>query len=115
MEKNQREYYLNEQVKAINKEMGREDDPQAEAKELEDQLDAKPMSDENRERVRKEIKKMRTMQPSSAEYTVVRNYIDWVLDLPWTISRTTRTLIFLRLARFLMKIISVWKTQGTHP
>ena len=83
MEKNQREYYLNEQVKAINKEMGREDDPQAEAKELEDQLDAKAMSDENRERVRKEIKKMRTMQPSSAEYTVVRNYIDWVLDLPW--------------------------------
>jgi ATP-dependent Lon protease len=83
MEKNQREYYLNEQVKAINKEMGREDDPQAEAQELEAQLDAKPMSDENRERVRKEIKKMRTMQSSSAEYTVVRNYIDWVLDLPW--------------------------------
>jgi len=83
MEKNQREYYLNEQVKAINKEMGREDDPQAEAQDLEEQLDAKPMSDENRERVRKEIKKMRTMQPSSAEYTVVRNYIDWVLDLPW--------------------------------
>ena len=83
MEKNQREYYLNEQVKAINKEMGRDDDPQAEAQELEAQLDAKPMSDENRERVRKEIKKMRTMQSSSAEYTVVRNYIDWVLDLPW--------------------------------
>jgi len=83
MEKNQREYYLNEQVKAINKEMGREDDPQAEAVELEEQLNAKPMTDENRERVRKEIKKMRTMQPSSAEYTVVRNYIDWVLDLPW--------------------------------
>jgi ATP-dependent Lon protease len=83
MEKNQREYYLNEQVKAINKEMGREDDPQTEALELEEQLDAKPMSDENRERVRKEIKKLRTMQQSSAEYTVVRNYIDWVLDLPW--------------------------------
>jgi ATP-dependent Lon protease len=83
MEKNQREYYLNEQVKAINKEMGREDDPQAEAQELEAQLDAKPMSDENRERVRKEIKKLRTMQTSSAEYTVVRNYVDWVLDLPW--------------------------------
>lgn len=83
MEKNQREYYLNEQVKAINKEMGREDDPQAEALELEEQLDAKPMSDENRERVRKELKKLRTMQPSSAEYTVVRNYVDWVLDLPW--------------------------------
>ncbi len=83
MEKNQREYYLNEQVKAINKEMGREDDPQAEAVELEEQLDEKPMTDENRERARKELKKLRTMQPSSAEYTVVRNYIDWVLDLPW--------------------------------
>ncbi len=83
IEKTQREYYLNEQVKAINKEMGREDDPQAEAQELESQLDAKPMSEENRERVRKEIKKLRTMQPSSAEYTVVRNYVDWVLDLPW--------------------------------
>ncbi|CCH47541.1 endopeptidase La [Pseudodesulfovibrio piezophilus] len=83
MEKNQREYYLNEQSKAINKEMGREDDPQAEAKELEEQLQAKPMSEENRERVGKELKKLRTMQPSSAEYTVVRNYIDWVLDLPW--------------------------------
>ncbi|BDQ32468.1 endopeptidase La [Pseudodesulfovibrio portus] len=83
MEKNQREYYLNEQVKAINKEMGREDDPQTEALELEEQLNAKPMSDENRERVRKEIKKLRTMQQSSAEYTVVRNYVDWVLDLPW--------------------------------
>jgi ATP-dependent Lon protease len=83
MEKNQREYYLNEQVKAINKEMGREDDPQAEALELEDLLAAKSMTDENRARVTKEIKKMRTMQPSSAEYTVVRNYIDWILDLPW--------------------------------
>jgi ATP-dependent Lon protease len=83
MEKNQREYYLNEQVKAINKEMGREDDPQAEALDLEERLNAKSMTDENRERVRKEIKKMRTMQSSSAEYTVVRNYIDWVLDLPW--------------------------------
>lgn len=83
MEKNQREYYLNEQVKAINKEMGREDDPQAEAQELEEQLNAKSMTDDNRERVRKELKKLRTMQPSSAEYTVVRNYVDWVLDLPW--------------------------------
>ncbi|MBU1612203.1 MAG: endopeptidase La, partial [Proteobacteria bacterium] len=83
MEKNQRDYYLNEQVKAINKEMGREDDPVAEAAELEAQLDEKIMTDENRERVKKEIKKLRTMQPSSAEYTVVRNYVDWVLDLPW--------------------------------
>ncbi len=83
MEKNQREYYLNEQLKAINKEMGREDDPQSEAQALEEQLDAKKMDDESRERVRKEIKKLRQMAPSSAEYTVVRNYVDWVMELPW--------------------------------
>ncbi len=83
MEKNQREYYLNEQVKAIHKEMGREDDPVAEAAELEKRLDAKIMAEESRERVKKEIRKLRTMQPSSAEYTVVRNYVDWILDLPW--------------------------------
>ena len=83
MEKNQREYYLNEQLKAINKEMGREDDPQAEAHELEEQLNEKNMEDESRERVRKEIKKLRQMAPSSAEYTVVRNYVDWIMELPW--------------------------------
>jgi len=83
MEKNQREYYLNEQMKAIHKEMGREDDPAAEALELEKRLDEKVMSDESRERVKKEIRKLKQMQPSSAEYTVVRNYVDWVLDLPW--------------------------------
>lgn len=83
MEKNQRDYYLNEQVKAINKEMGREDDPAAEVAELEKRLDAKVMTDENRERVRREIRKLRTMQPAAAEYTVLRNYVDWVLDLPW--------------------------------
>ncbi len=83
MEKNQREYYLNEQIKAIHKEMGREDDPAAEAAELEKRLDEKVMTDESRERVKKEIRKLKQMQPSSAEYTVVRNYVDWVLDLPW--------------------------------
>ncbi len=83
MEKNQREYYLNEKVKALHKEMGREDDPQAEADELAKQLEEKKMSEESKERVLKEIKKLRQMPPSSAEYTVVRNYVDWVLDLPW--------------------------------
>ncbi|HBE94453.1 MAG TPA: endopeptidase La, partial [Desulfovibrio sp.] len=90
MEKNQREYYLNEQIKAIHKEMGREDDPQAEAVELERQLDAKVMSEESRERVRKEIKKLRQMPQSSAEYTVVRNYVDCVLDLPWGTLKETK-------------------------
>ncbi len=90
MEKNQREYYLNEKLKAINKEMGREDDPQAEAHDLEEQLDAKQMDDESRDRVRKEIKKLRQMAPSSAEYTVVRNYVDWVMELPWNSYKKTK-------------------------
>ena len=83
MERNQREYYLNEQIKAIHKEMGREDDPLAEADELEEHLKAKNMPEEARARTMREIKKLRQMSPSSAEYTVSRNYIDWVLDLPW--------------------------------
>ena len=89
MESNQREYYLNEQIKAIHKEMGREDDPQTEVNELEKRLEAKVMSDENREKARREIKKLRQMPPSSAEYTVVRNYVDWILDLPWNVLKET--------------------------
>jgi len=93
MEKNQREYYLNEQMKAISKEMGRDDDPASEAHELEEQLEAKQMPDEHKERVKKEIKKMRQTPSSSAEYTVVRNYIDWILDLPWGDTKPTDTSI----------------------
>ncbi|MDL2207669.1 endopeptidase La [Desulfovibrio sp. OttesenSCG-928-F20] len=83
MERNQREYYLNEQIKAINKEMGREDDPQEEVKDLERRLGEKNMPGEAREKAMREVKKLRQMPPSAAEYTVVRNYVDWVLDLPW--------------------------------
>ena len=83
MERNQKEYYLNEQIKAINKEMGRDDDPQEELNELESILNAKDMPDEARERGLRELKKLRGMPASSAEYTVVRNYIDWIVDLPW--------------------------------
>ena len=83
MERNQREYYLNEQMKAINKEMGREDDPQAELLEIETRIKEKNMPEEARERALRETKKLRAMPPSSAEYTVVRNYVDWILDLPW--------------------------------
>ncbi len=89
MERNQREYYLNEQIKAIHKEMGREDDPQVEAAELEKRLGEKNMPDEARERALREAKKLRQMPPSSAEYTVVRNYVDWVLDLPWNALKET--------------------------
>ncbi|MDR2056065.1 MAG: endopeptidase La [Desulfovibrio sp.] len=83
MERNQREYYLNEQIKAINKEMGKEEDPQAEMGELEQKLKGRNLSREAREKGLEELKKLRSMPPSAAEYTVVRNYIDWILDLPW--------------------------------
>ena len=89
MEKNQKEYYLNEQIKAINKEMGREDDPAAEAVEFEKRLAEKNMPEEAREKTLREIKKLRQIPPSSAEYTVVRNYVEWILDLPWQVYQDT--------------------------
>ncbi len=83
MEKSQKEYYLNEQMQAIQKELGDKDDYQAELQELEERAAKKKWSKEAGDRVRKEIKKLRMMSPMSAEATVVRNYIDWMLDLPW--------------------------------
>ncbi|BBD07886.1 endopeptidase La [Desulfovibrio ferrophilus] len=89
MESNQKEYYLNEQLKAINKEMGREEDPNQEIVEIEKRLAEKVMPDENREKALREIKKLKQIPPSSAEYTVVRNYVDWILDLPWNVCKET--------------------------
>ncbi len=83
MEHNQREYYLSEQLRAIHKEMGRDDDPQNEYDELEAKLNEKNMPAEAREKGLHELKKIRQMAPSSSEYTVLRTYIDWLLDLPW--------------------------------
>ncbi|HEX4924339.1 MAG TPA: endopeptidase La [Bdellovibrionales bacterium] len=83
MERSQKEYYLNEQMQAIQKELGEKDDFQAEIKELENQLKKKKMSKEAFDKVTKEIKKLKMMSPMSAEAAVVRNYIDWVLSLPW--------------------------------
>jgi len=83
MEKSQKEYYLNEQMQAIQKELGEKDDYQAELQELEDRAAKKKWTKEAGDRVRKEIKKLKMMSPMSAEATVVRNYIDWMLDLPW--------------------------------
>lgn len=82
MEQNQREYYLAEQIKAIHKELGH-DDVAAELLELEEQLKAKNMPEEPREKALREVHKLRQMQPGSAEYVVGRNYVDWILDLPW--------------------------------
>src|SRR6266568_4940272 len=80
MEKTQKEYYLNEQMQAIQKELGERDEFKNEIQELEEKIKNKKMSKEAQLKVRKELKKM---SPMSAEATVVRNYIDWVLSLPW--------------------------------
>jgi ATP-dependent Lon protease len=85
MEKTQKEYYLNEQMQAIQKELGggERDEFKSELQEIEDQLKAKQLSEEARGKITKEVKKLKMMHPTSAEATVVRNYIDWVLSLPW--------------------------------
>jgi ATP-dependent Lon protease len=83
MEKTQKEYYLNEQMRAIQKELGEKDDFRNEVQELEDKLKSKDMPDEAREKTEKEIRKLKMMSPMSAEATVVRNYVDWMLSLPW--------------------------------
>jgi ATP-dependent Lon protease len=83
MERTEKEYYLNEQMRAIQKELGERDEFKNEIAELEEKLKAKSMPDEPKERVLKEIKKLKMMSPMSAEATVVRNYIDWCLSLPW--------------------------------
>ncbi len=83
MERSQKEYYLNEQMQAIQKELGEKDDYQAELQELEERAAKKKWSKEAGDKVKKEIKKLKMMSPMSAEATVVRNYIDWMLDLPW--------------------------------
>jgi len=83
MEKTQREYYLNEQMQAIQKELGERDEFKSEIAELEEKAKKKKLSAEARDRVAKEIKKLKLMSPMSAEATVVRNYIDWALSLPW--------------------------------
>ncbi|MBW2552395.1 MAG: endopeptidase La [Deltaproteobacteria bacterium] len=83
MEKTQKEYYLNEQMHAIQKELGERDEFKSEIQELEAQLKQKKLSKEAHLKARKELKKLKMMQPMSAEATVIRNYIDWVLALPW--------------------------------
>ncbi len=83
MEKTQREYYLNEQMRAIQKEMGDKEDLKGEIQELERRLRKKRMSAEAAGKVKHELKKLKLMSPMSAEATVSRNYIDWLLALPW--------------------------------
>jgi len=83
MEKTQREYYLNEQMKAIQKELGEGEDGGDELAELEESIAKSKLSKEAREKADAELKKLRNMSPMSAEATVVRNYLDWLLAVPW--------------------------------
>ncbi|HVJ34068.1 MAG TPA: endopeptidase La [Terriglobia bacterium] len=84
MEKTQREYYLNEQMKAIQKELGEGEDGKDEVAEIEERIKKTKLSKEAREKAQAEAKKLRTMSPMSAEATVVRNYLDWLLSIPWS-------------------------------
>ncbi len=83
MEKTQREYYLNEQLKAIQKELGEAEDGRDEVAELEERINKTKLTKEARDKAMAELKKLRTMSPMSAEATVVRNYLDWLLSIPW--------------------------------
>ncbi len=90
MEKTQREYYLNEQMKAIQKELGDGEDGQNEVSELEERIRKTQLSKEAREKAEAELKKLKSMSPMSAEATVVRNYLDWLLGVPWGVKSRTK-------------------------
>jgi ATP-dependent Lon protease len=90
MEKTQREYYLNEQMKAIQRELGEGEEGKEELAELEERIEATKLSKEARAKVDQEMKKLRQMSPMSAEATVVRNYLDWMLSIPWNKRKRTK-------------------------
>ena len=93
MERTQREYYLNEQMKAIQKELGDGEEGAGEIAELEEKIEATKLSKEAKEKAEGELKKLKSMSPMSAEATVVRNYLDWMLSIPWgTKSRVKKDL-----------------------
>ncbi|EAQ26696.1 MULTISPECIES: endopeptidase La [unclassified Roseovarius] len=90
MERTQREYYLNEQMKAIQKELGDGEDGAGEIAELEERIAATKLSKEAAEKAQAELKKLKNMSPMSAEATVVRNYLDWMLSIPWGVKSRTK-------------------------
>jgi ATP-dependent Lon protease len=90
MEKSQRDYYLNEQMKAIQRELGEQDEGRDELQELEEQIRKTKFSKEARTKAEAELKKLKQMSPMSAESTVVRNYLDWLLALPWGKQKKTK-------------------------
>jgi ATP-dependent Lon protease len=90
MEKSQRDYYLNEQMKAIQRELGEQDEGRDELQELEEQIRKTKFSKEARTKAEAELKKLKQMSPMSAESTVVRNYLDWLIALPWGKQKKTK-------------------------
>ncbi|MFU8835310.1 MAG: endopeptidase La [Roseovarius sp.] len=90
MERTQREYYLNEQMKAIQKELGDGEEGAGEIAELEERIAATKLSKEASEKAQAELKKLKSMSPMSAEATVVRNYLDWMLSIPWGVTSRTK-------------------------
>ncbi|WP_420023658.1 endopeptidase La [Cereibacter azotoformans] len=90
MERTQREYYLNEQMKAIQKELGDGEEGQNEIAELEERIAKTELSKEARDKAEAEVKKLKSMSPMSAEATVVRNYLDWLLGVPWGVKSRTK-------------------------
>ncbi|HDT1952053.1 TPA: endopeptidase La [Proteus mirabilis] len=93
MEKSQREYYLNEQMKAIQKELGEMDDAPDEMESLKRKIEAAKMPKEAREKTEAELQKLKMMSPMSAEATVVRSYIDWMVQVPWSRSKVKKDLV----------------------
>jgi len=91
MEKTQREYYLNEQMKAIQKELGEGEDGKDELQKLENKIAKTKLTKEARDKASAEMKKLRQMSPMSAEATVVRNYLDWLLNIPWSVKSKVKT------------------------
>ncbi|NWG25495.1 MAG: endopeptidase La, partial [Pseudorhodoplanes sp.] len=102
MEKTQREYYLNEQLKAIQKELGEGEDGRDEVGEFEERIKSTQLSKEAREKALGEIKKLRSMSPMSAEATVVRNYLEWMLTIPW--KKRTRIKKDMKLAQEILDV-----------
>ena len=115
MEKTQKEYYLNEQMQAIQKELGERDEFKNEIQEIEEKLKTKRMSKEATLKVKKELKKLRMMSPMSAEATVVRNYIDWILSLPWYEETKDRLDVDRGRARPRRGPLRAQEGQGAHP
>ena len=108
MEKTQREYYLNEQMKAIQKELG-DEEGRDELAELEEKIKKTKLSKEAREKATHELKKLRQMSPMSAEATVVRNYLDWLLSIPWNKKSKVKKDLAACAGAFSITITTAWR------